>query len=68
MTHYTGIRCPHCNRLQAQAANGSDVRIVCRHCKKAYTGVVKEEKFHIQNDEGDVRPGIRSSLPPHLTG
>lgn len=33
MTSYVQARCPHCNRLAAEAACGSQLRVKCVRCR-----------------------------------
>jgi phage FluMu protein Com len=40
MTIYSQVRCPACNRLAAEAAPGSRVRVKCVRCGRMFESVL----------------------------
>ena len=69
-TAYIDCRCPDCDHIRGQAADGSKVQLQCRQCGIKFCGVVISGRFRVTN-QYQVRPKSRKVIvtnPPTLTG
>jgi hypothetical protein len=69
-TAYVDCRCPGCDHIRGQAANGSQVQLQCRQCGIKFCGLIRAGRFKVTNQHqvGPKRKKIIATNPPTLTG
>lgn len=66
---YAKCRCPQCGRIRGEAADTSQIRLQCHHCRILFTGKVINGMFKQEGPVTPVKPQrVASTTPPHLVG